>query len=661
MFVKFVYKNPIKSVENFIDFWSMSYFQVGHRIFKKNFPELYIGSSVVAGNPDSVRDKETREKGTNIEKTTYKVVDNLTLVEVYKGFQVYSNVASNVVYEILYDALEGEVKGILCGIKEDDGIAYYALVPRGTKSIKKHIAFYIDYVDFGLIPAIQREIEETLSFNEQQIRETYGNPPERIYAGSFIGSSSEGLVLIPFATYKANEVIPAYMGEEDERIHQLEIEIEEINSKLTSNTEVETEEYKNLLEKKKILIKELAKLRNKLYNPDILKAIKNKGERLFITQKPEIRYLGENLLQTAYTYKDLTITGEKKIKGVFAILTLPVYNNLTQKLQKGYLEVFLSLYSEGELYPLELQKARQTIFILDEALREFIKSLEGGIKPNLSHLKERIKDNLSLRKRLEDIEKFVISKLDAPPEELEANLNLLRELKQELEKGRRILYSPFTISKLVTPYEILSLLQESGVDTTQLTKDDWEEIYTTVDTLNETLENTFKSEFKNELKGLVKFFLRKLEGGKPIHYRIYVKGQVEEGYYPSPERGLSIEDLYPNRVLINLIRGALKKVNALEKLSRLEEVEIFFGDRSVRLGQYALTAFVRKVFASVAKSLLASVDYNREEEIKALREFLIQNWLGEFKKQTEAVGKGETEGTNIELDDEDFDAAFFED
>jgi len=637
----------------------MSSFIVGHRVFKKPFSELYIGSSVVAGNPDSVRDRETREKGEAIGKPTYKVLDHLTLVEVYKGFVVHSNVAPNVVYEILYDALEGEVKGILCGVKEDEGVAYYALVPKGAKSVKKHIAFYIDYVDFGLLPALQREIEETLTYDEAKIKEVYGNPPERLYAGSFIGSTQEGLVLIPFATYKVNEVIPAYTGEEDERIHQLEFEIEELNAKIASIENPESEEYKTLTEKRRELVRELAKLRNRLYNPDILKAVRSKGERLFITQKPEIRYLGENLLQTAYTYKDITLGEGKRVKGVYAVLTLPVYNNLSQKLQRGYLEVFLSLYADGELYPAELQKARQTVSVMDEALRELIKSLESGTKPNLSHLKERIKDNLSLRKRVEDIEKFVLSKVGGSPEEVEETLNFLREIKAELERDRRLLYSPFTVSKLITPYELLTLLQEAGVDISTLTKEDWGELYDTLDVVNETLENTFKGEFENELKGLVKFFLRKLETGKPIHYRIVVKGQVEEGYYPAPDRGLTVEDLYPNRVLINLIKGALKRVNALEKLRRLEEVEIFFGDRTLRLGQYALTAFVRKVFSSVAKSYLAAVDFDREEEIKALRDYLVQNWLGEFKKPTETA-KTEGEGEAIELDDEDFDESLFE-
>ena len=639
----------------------MSSFIVGHRIFDKPFTELYIGSSVVAGNPDSVRDRETREKGKNFEKPTYKVLDHLTLIEVYKGFVVQSNVAPNVVYEILYDALEGEVKGILCGVREDEGVAYYALVPKGAKSVKKHIAFYIDYVDFGLLPALQREIEETLTYDEARIKEVYGNPPEKVYAGSFIGSTEEGLVLVPFATYKVNEVIPAYTGEEDERIPQLELEIEELNARIASIENTEGEEYRNLLERRRELVRELAKLRNRLYNPDILKAVRSKGERLFITQKAEIRYLGENLLQTAYEYKDITLGEEKRVKGVYAVLTLPVYNNLSKRLQKGYLEVFLALFAGGELYPVELQKARQTVSVMDEALRELIKALESGTKPNLSPLKERIKENLSLRKRVEDIEKYVLSKVGGAPEEVEETLNFLRGIKAELERDRRLLYSPFTVSKLITPYEVLSLLQEAGVNTANFTKEDWNELYETLSVVNESLENTFKGEFENELKGLVKYFLRKLETGKPIRYKFAVRGQIEEGYYPAPDRGLSMEDLYPNRILINVIKGALKKVNALEKLRRLEEVEIFFGDYTVKLGQYALIAFVRKVFSAVAKSYLASVDYDREEEIRALRDYLVQNWLGEFKKPAEAATKEEgAEGEVVELD-EDFDETLFED
>ena len=632
----------------------MTFFIVGHRVFEKPFSELYIGSSVVAGNTDSVRDRETRDKGVPFEGTTYRVLDHLTLIEVYKGFLVQSNVAPNVVYEVLYDALEGEVKGVLCGVKENEGVSYYALVTKGAKSIKKQIAFYIDYVDFGLLPAIQKEIEELLSADEKTIKERFGNPPERLYAGSFIGSTEEGIALIPFATYKAKEVIPAYTGEEDERIAQLERQIEELNAQIGAMENTESEEYKQLLEKRREKIRELAKLRNRLYNPDILKAVKSKGERLFITQKPEIRYLGENLLQTAYEYKGVNFDGNRRVKGVYAVITLPVYNNLSKQLQRSYLELFLALYADGQLYPAELQKARQTVSVMDEALRELIKALESGTKPDLTHLKERIKENLSLKRRIEDIEKYVLGIVGGEPEEVETTLHFLNELKGELERAKRLLYSPFTISKLVTAYDLLALLQEAGLDTANLTKERWNELFETLEVVNENLENTFKEQFENEITALVKYFLKKLEKGEPLRYKIAVRGQIEEGYYPAPDRGLRIEDLYPNRVLINVVKGALRKLNALEKLRSLEEVEVFFGEYGVRLGYYALVAFVRKVFQRVAVAYLERVDYNREEEIRALREFLIQNWLGEFKKVGEtATAEQEEEGEVIELDDFD--------
>ena len=638
----------------------MTFFIVGHRVFEKPFSELYIGSSVVAGNTDSVRDRETRDKGVPFEGTTYKVLDHLTLIEVYKGFLVQSNVAPNVVYEVLYDALEGEVKGVLCGVKENEGVSYYALVTKGAKSIKKQIAFYIDYVDFGLLPAIQKEIEELLSADEGTIKERFGNPPERLYAGSFVGSTDGGIALIPFATYKAKEVIPAYTGEEDERIAQLERQIEELNEKIASMENTESEEYKRLQEQRRDLIKQLAKLRNRLYNPDILKAVKSKGERLFITQKPEIRYLGENLLQTAYEYKGVNFDGNRRVKGVYAVVTLPVYNNLSKQLQRGYLELFLALYADGQLYPAELQKARQTVSVMDEALRELIKALESGTKPDLTHLKERIKENLSLKRRIEDIEKYVLGVLGGDPEEVETTLHFLTELKRELERGRRLLYSPFTISKLLTAYDLLALLQEAGLDTANLTKEGWNELFETLEVVNENLENTFKEQFENEIGALVKYFLKKLEKGEPLRYKMAVKGRVEEGYYPSPDRGLRIEDLYPNRVLINVVKGALKKLNALDKLRRLEEVEVFFGEYGVRLGYQATVAFARKVFQRVAEAYLDRIDYDREEEIRALREFLIQNWLGEFKKPVETAGaEPETEGEIVELDD--FDESLLED
>ena len=625
---------------------------VGHRVFKKPFSELYIGSSVVAGNSDSVRDRETREKGTPFEKPLYLPVDHLTLIEVYKGFLVNSNVAPNAVYEILYDALNGEVKGILCGVKEEEGTAYYALVKRGAKSVKKQIAFYIDYVDFALLPALQKEIEETFSYDEAKIKEVYGNPPERVYAGSFLGSTKEGLLLIPFSTYKAKEVIPAYAGEEDERIPQLELELEELNASL-SQLDRESEEYKKLSERRKEVHRELAKLRNQLYNPDLLRAVKSKGERLFITQKPEIRYLGENLLQTAYEYKAITLGKEKRVKGVYAVLTLPVYNNLSGQLQKSYLELFLCLWADGELYPAEIQKARQTVSLLDEAVKELIRSLEAGTKPNLTPIKEKVKENLSLRKRIEDIEKFALSKIGAQPEEVEGLLSFLKEVKEELEAGKRILYSPFTVNKLINSYEVASLLQESGIDLKKLGKSGWSSLYETTDLLNENLENTFKNEFSQEVELLTKFFLKRLNENKPIHYKIRVRGQLEEGFYPAPDRGLDITDLFPNRVLLNLIKGALKKLNAYSKLQKLEETELFFEGATARLGSLALVVFVRKVFVSVAKELLKSTDYNRENEIKVLKELLIQNFKGEFvKRETEQAQQQEGDVVEIEgLDD----------
>ncbi len=614
-------------------------------MFDKSWKELYIGSSVVAGNTESVKDAETKQKGRAIEKPTYFVLDNLELVEVYKGFQAHSNVAPNILYEILYDALEKQVKGVLCGVREEDGnISYYAVVKPDTKSVKKQISFYIEYVDFALLPAVEKEIREILELKEEKdIKEKFGNPPERIYAGSFIGSTESGLVLIPFATYKANEVIPAYTGEEDERIPQLEMKIEEINQRLAQIENTESEEYKKLQEERRELYRELTKLRNKLYNPDILKAIRSKGERLFITQKPEIRYLGENLIAAAQLYKDLKTAGANKIKGVYAVLTIPTYNNLAKKIQRSHLEVMLNLYSGGDIFPLELQKARQAVSVLEEALREIVKNLQAGAKPNLLHIKERIKENLSLRKRIEDLESYAISVLTNSPDELDLLIQQLEKFMGELEEDRRILYSPFTTNRLITRYELLSLLQEAGANINEFTKETWSEFYEFYETLNETLENLIKQEFSNELKSLAKLFIKKLEKREPIHYKVKTKSGISEGYYPAENRPLTIVDLYPNKVLLNVIRTALRKLNAHGKLEKLENYEIFFEGVTARLEQYALTLFARKVFQVVAKNLLEKSDFNREEDIEALKEFLISNWLGEFKKVETAKESREEE------------------
>ena len=157
---------------------------VGKRVFKKDFSDLYVGSSVVAGNIESVRVRKTNEKGKLLEKPVYLPLDHLELIEVYKGFQVVSKKVPNVVYEILYDGLEGEIKGILCGVKEENGISYYALVTKESQSIKKQIAFYIEYVDVNFLAPIQKEVEELLKNGDFSEFEVIS---ERIYAGTFVG------------------------------------------------------------------------------------------------------------------------------------------------------------------------------------------------------------------------------------------------------------------------------------------------------------------------------------------------------------------------------------------------------------------------------------------------------------------------------------------
>jgi hypothetical protein len=65
------------------------------------------------------------------------------------------------------------------------------------------------------------------------------------------------------------------------------------------------------------------------------------------------------------------------------------------------------------------------------------------------------------------------------------------------------------------------------------------------------------------------------------------------------------------------------------------------------LGYLAITAFVRKVFVSVAKNYLREIDFNRKEEIKQLKEFLIGNWLGEYKK---SEGRKTVMEENLEIE-----------
>ena len=597
---------------------------VGKRFIEKDFFDLYVGSSVVAGNAENVKIRNTNEKGEPFKKTVYLPVDNLELIEVYKGFLVQSKVAPNVVYEILYDALEGEVKGVLCGVKEENGIAYYALVPKGAKSIKKLISFYIEYVDINLLARIQKEVEEILNNGTFDDFETIS---ERIYAGTFVGDrkNPDMIVIVPFATYKPNEVIPAFTGEEDERISELEIKLEEINKKIAEIEDTESEEYKQLQEKRREILRELGKLRNRLYNPDILKAVRDtKAETKFVSQKPEIRYLGENLIQTAYLYKNLKKEGAERIKGVYAVITLPVYNNLSKQLQRSYLELFLCLYGDNEILPADLQKARQTVSVMDEVLKELIKSIEAGTKPDLTIVKERIKDNLSLRKRVEDLEKFVLLKQEE--EENGEVLNLLKELKAETERGRQILYSPFTNTSLITATDLISLLQESGLNTKNLTKEDWQEFFKTLEVANKQIETLLKENFEEFLPKIVQYFINKIQEGKIVY-------KTRQGIDEYPRgRNLEIIDFQPNRVFQNITETILRKINKENLLNDLKEFEIFFLDYSVSLEPIALKVITRFLINEVAKEYFSRVEGDKER-VEKIKQTLIDTYTGNYRRE----------------------------
>ena len=546
----------------------------------------------------------------------------------YSAKRVESEANPKIELKVLGDEIEDKVLGLLVGIKGEKGVKHIAFLREGGKPTR--VAYLVsaeledEKVDTGVLSG---ELKKILQSKYSEI-EGEGYP----LAGAFIGGTEGGkLAIIPFSTYKAKEVIPAFSGEESEEIEKLEAELEELNSLLA--TEKDEKKVEEIRQRRREVLSALAKEKAKLYRPDLLRAVVQKtinGEEIWlINRKTEIRSMGENLLEGARLAREIGAD-----RGVFVFIAFPAVNNLSNELMTSVLTLALAVGNEFGTEVLDTYKARDYLRKLARGVRDIVEAVEAGAKPP-SFVEE---ENLSLRKRLSDIAKFLTAKPEAV-EEVKKGL-------EELEKGIRLLYSPFSVKDLYTRTDAIRDLTDRGIDIRSFTAEDWKELSELLAEVNERLEN--------ELRGLEGYqrlfnaFHKILKEGRGIKIKVRENGEVKEVYYP--KENPTIWDWTLTSRFTGIVEKASQKVGIDLKGVKAGYV---FKETEVELSESAVKrALARLLLKDMVKSYIEEMETAIPMEVLTLEKLLRDRWRGE----TVSGGSRRAEIEDVELEaEEDFD------
>jgi len=574
--------------------------QVGNKVVKG---DLTLVRSSWLGGDDYVKGGEKR-KGARIE-----VLSDVKVEVGYASKRLKSELSEELLYEVIGDTVSDEVLGLLISINGRN----VAFLRKGGKVSR------VVYIVLEELPDLKPNIlmEELKKVLEAPFSSLEGDIVP--LSGFYIGKGEKGTTVKPFAVYRPNQVIPAFLGEDDEELVKLTEEIEKLEG-LIAQTGPDTEEYKRLKERYRELKEKYRKARANLYKPDILRAVVQKtvnGEEVFfVSKKTEIRNVGENL--TSEAKKVIELSPEWI---AFGVIEFPTVNNLSDELKIGSVEVVLSYGGKNWIEVADLNRIRNFVKDMESGIRSILKA-ENPLQVKLDS------ENASVKKRLSDIAAFLVKHPEQKAKVEEGYKSLL--------KAKAILYSPFTIKELYTKTDLINKLYERGVNVSDFSTEDWKEFYFILTEINERLEHIFDTA---ETEKIVKFLYKPIETKTPIKVKVKRGNEIRETFFPSEKP--EIYDYSPTKVYFNLIKAIVKKANIA-----IEDVSFLFGGNEYTLTEEEkVKAFGRYLLQKLALDYVQNQKVIGDIPFDMVIERVKKYWLGEFPQTTQQ---------EIEIEIEDF-------
>jgi hypothetical protein len=571
----------------------------------------YIPASVLGGEVYLNREAKTIEN-------PYLVKLPYLFVRSYCGYGLPSEVLKALSYTAITDEIKKEVVALIARANRKP-IAVF-VEPSG-KLIAKFLGVLFaelddENSDLVKMAEYKGKISEELKnfFNYERVKQI--GEYLTTYAGAVIGQKGDEIIIFPCSVYKASQTVPAFTPEGDE----INAEIKELESKIVK---LETEGgNENEIRELKARVNAL---KRKLYTPDIKLAIQKKlvdgDEIVLISKKSEVRYLGENLCDVG-NYEDYD-------RGVFAYITYPVVNPTKNEISKGGFAVALSLANDSGMVVLAISKARQFLGTLRQKLAKALRDINEGREPKIDTSDV---NNASLEKRLSDFENYLKSlKKEEATEKLQG---ILRELNESLT----YLYSPYTISEVITRNEILGLLSELKAEPE--THEDWEFFNMIYEQLNKKVEQDLSANKK--LSSLIEKLYKFVKEGKPIKFK---RKDGSIGYFPDENKaGLEYYHLenFRRTIVIPLIKKGFE----------LPELSFLFKDEEIAIPEDIVEkAVARFILKTLAEKELSEMPVSLEEALK-IAEDLKARWRGEYVSSSTRKISSDVEEIFLEEDDE---------
>lgn len=534
-----------------------------------------------------------------------------------------------VVYEVIGSPIDNKTELVLVGTKAEDGYPQYVayitadMDERAKKRGLTPLLTEIEGADSSVLSLIYERVEDLLRARFSYLLGDETALSREPYAGVVIGMGQMDsladlsmdrkwdIYVVPWSYFPTHKTIPAFNddGETKKRIERLEREL--------SHGELEKETRIDILS-------ELKELKAYYYSPDIRKAVRrsDKEGTYFISAKPEIRYMGENLRELfKHALDEYVFGGHHPVIPYVTIglVSIPSFNVKDNAPVFSLLPLLFG-YSASEPASSYKVVGLNKFFQSYRQLRGGVSDIFKIVQTGNGSLREI--ENASLRKKLSDIASFV-SKEDIPSEMVG---EYTKKLQKHLKANTRVVGSLYAVSDFVLPADLLSLLPPQ--ETSSFGKEEWRYFFRLIEELNSEIPRLLRTSLEGELKKVAGFFYNKLISGEKI---AFTGRDGQRHVYPSDEE-LTPYHLFPNKVVLSATAKVLQGIGKYDEVVNALAFEIPIGNVTVNTKELAVLFFFRGVLRFLAlyllKNRLANVPDGMVNTLESVVNSAFSAWAG---------------------------------